>query len=151
MLADAISDITGIADQYGDELLGTRAVALFDSNIESEALDILGRCSREVSCETDDEATGGLTRKLHLFNGPLINRRISDPRGRLAKFIAAEHAPDEIVDEFYRGALGRRPLPREREFWSKHIAAAIGPRQQQDVLEDFVWSLLTCREFVTNH
>ena len=151
VLADAISDITGIADQYGDQPLGTRAVALFDSNASSESLDILGRCSRAESCETGEEATGGLTRKLHLFNGPLINRRISDPHGRLAKLIAAGQTPDAIVDEFYRRALCRHPLRREKEYWSKHLAVANDPEPQQEVLEDFVWSLLTCREFVTNH
>jgi hypothetical protein len=151
VLADAISDITGIADRYGNQPLGTRAVTLFDSRISSQALDILGRCSREESCETDNEATGGLTRQLHLFNGPLLNRRISDPQGRLAKLIASGKTPDEIVAAFYLSALGRRPLPQEQEFWSKQFAPATDPRQRQDVLEDFAWSLLNCREFVTNH
>jgi len=151
VLADAISDITGIADQYGNQPLGTRAVTLFDSRISSLALDILGRCSREESCETGNEATGGLTRQLHLFNGPLLNLRISDPEGRLAKLIASGEKPVEIVDAFYLSALGRRPLQQEQEFWSKQFASATDPRQQQEVLEDFVWSLLNCREFVTNH
>lgn len=151
VLADAISDVTGIADQYGDQPPGTRAVTLFDSRISSQALDILGRCSREESCEAGNETAGGMTRKLHLFNGPLLNRRISDPQGRLAKLIASGKTSDEIVDEFYRRALGRRPMQKEQEFWSRHLAPAISPRQQQDVLEDFAWSLLTCREFVTNH
>jgi len=151
VLADAISDITGIADQYGNQPLGTRAVTLFDSRISSLTLDILGRCSREESCETGNETTGGLTRKLHLFNGPLLNRRISNPQGRLAKLMASGKTPEEIVDEFYLSALGRRPLQKEQEFWRKQFAPATDPRQRQDVLEDFAWSLLTCREFVTNH
>ena len=86
-----------------------------------------------------------------MFNGPLLNHRNSDSQSRLAKLIAAGQTPDEIIDEFYRRALGRRPLKKERKFWSKQVALAINPRQRQDVLEDFVWSLLTCREFVTNH
>ena len=151
VMADAISDITGIADRYGDQPLGTRAVTLFDSNIKSDTLDILGRCSRKESCETTDESTGGLTRMLHLFNGPLINRRVSNPQGRLAKLIKTGKTPVEIIDEFYGRALSRRPSMQERKFWSKQVALADGPRQQQDILEDFVWSLLTCREFVTNH
>ena len=151
VLADAISDITGIADQYGNQPLGTRAVTLFDSRISSQTLDILGRCSREESCETGNEATGGLTRKLHLFNGPLLNNRISDPQGRLAKLIASGKTPEEIVDVFYLCALGRHPLRKEQEFWSKQFASATDPRQQREILEDFTWSLLTCHEFVTNH
>lgn len=151
VLADAISDVTGISERYGDQPLGTRAVTLFDSNIKSNTLDVLGRCSRTESCETPDQSTGGLTRKLHLLNGPLLNRRISDPQGRLAKRIASGKTPVEVVEEFYQRALGRHPSQQEQEFWKMQLASTKSAKQQQDVLEDFVWSLLTCREFVTNH
>jgi hypothetical protein len=151
VLADAISDVTGISDQYGNQPLGTRAVSLFDPKIDSEALDILGRCSRVDSCETVGGTVGGLSVKLHLFNGPLLNRKVFDPRGRLALLVAAGKSPDEIVDEFYRRALGRLPAARERDFWTRQTDEATNPVQRQEVLEDFLWSLLTCREFVTNH
>jgi hypothetical protein len=151
VLADAISDVTGISDRYGDQPLGTRAVTLFDSNIKSNTLDVLGRCSRAESCETPDQSTGGLTRKLHLLNGPLLNRRISDSKGRLAKLIASGRTSVEIIEEFYGRSLSRRPSLKEREFWAKQLAATKSTKQEQEVLEDFVWSLLTCREFVTNH
>jgi hypothetical protein len=151
VLADAISDITGIADQYGDETPGTRAVALFDSNIKSDALDILGRCGRDESCEATDLAAGGLARKLHMFNGELINSRNSGADSRLAGLIAAGRKPEEIVNEFYRLALSRTPDATERTYWNKQVATATDAAQQQDILEDFVWSLLTCHEFGTNH
>ncbi len=151
VLADAISDLTGVAEQYGDQPLGARAVALFDPKIESESLDILGRCARVESCETADATAGGLTRKLHLFNGPLLNRRIADSAGRLAKLLAEGRTPEEIVNAFYRLALSRPPTSPEREFWSGQFANAGGKQQQQEFLEDFLWSLLTCRAFVTNH
>ena len=151
VLADAISDVLGVPEQYGDQPIGTRAVALFDSNIESHSLDILGRCSREDSCETAAAPTGGLPQKLHMFNGQLINSRMSDTGGRLAKLVAAGQTPDEIVDQFYQRVLGRHPSTQEQEFWDRQLGAATNRRQQQELLEDFVWSLLTCREFVTNH
>ena len=151
VLADAISDIVGVADRYGDQPIGTRAVALFDSNIKSEALDILGRCSREESCETVTTSVGGLPRKLHMFNGPLLNQRIGDPEGRLAKLIEQAGEPEEIVDEFYRRALCRRPTEQEREYWNQQFVTAANTQEKQELLEDFVWSLLTCREATTNH
>ena len=151
VLADAISDVLDVPDQYGDQPRGTRAVTLVDPKIESETLDVLGRCSREQSCEVPAETTGGLPRKLHLLNGPLLNRRIVDPQGRLAQCIAAEKTPIEIIDEFYLHALGRHPSPKEGEYWSGQVDADVGSKQQRAWLEDFVWSLLTCREFVTNH
>jgi len=147
VLADAITDVLGIAERYGDHPVGTRAVSLFDSNIESETLDVLGRCSREDSCEGTSE-TGGLARMLHLLNGPLLNRRIADSDGRLAKLIAAGETSSEIVEEFYALALCRPPREEERAYWNAQIE---GAESKREVLEDFVWSLLTSREFVSCH
>ena len=149
VLADAISDVTGLPETYGDEPEGTRAVTLFDPKIPSQSLDILGRCSREDSCETASETVGGLARKLHLLNGPLLNRRIADNDGRLAKLLRKQMAPAEIVDDFYLRALGRGPSQIEREFWQRQLANSAG--ETKKVLEDFLWALLTCREFATNH
>jgi hypothetical protein len=151
VLADAISDVLRVPDQYGDEPLGTRAVALFDSKIPSESLDILGRCSREDSCESSSASTGGLPRKLHLLNGPLLNRRIVNPSGRMAKLIVAEQPPMAIIEEFYTVALGRNPSAREQDFWEGQVKQNAGSGEQRELLEDFVWSLLTCAEFVNNH
>jgi len=151
VLADAMSDVLGIAETYGDQPVGTRAIALFDSKISSPSLDILGRCSREESCEVSDLSTGGLTRKLHLFNGPLLNARISQSQGHLAQLIGAKKSPTKIIDELYLRALSRSPWPKEREFWHRQLASAKDLQQQNEILEDFLWSLLTCREFATNH
>ncbi|MGD9855645.1 MAG: DUF1549 and DUF1553 domain-containing protein, partial [Planctomycetaceae bacterium] len=149
VLADAISDVVGIPDQYGEQPLGTRAVVLFDPKIPSEALDILGRCAREDTCETSSAPSGGLPQKLHLFNGSLINRRLGEADGRLAKLVAEGKPAAEIVNEFYIRSLGRHPAPNEQDFWTSQLAQADG--NPQEILEDFVWSLLSCQEFVNNH
>ena len=151
VLADAISDVLGISDTYGDEPEGTRAVSLFNPNTESEALDILGRCGRETSCESATEVTDGLQRKLHLFNGDLLNARIGVPDSRLDKLMSAGKSPMEILDEFYLAALSRHPTEAEQQFWEQHIDVSASANSQRAVLEDMVWSLLTCNEFVTNH
>ena len=151
VLADAISDVLGIPDTYGNEPEGTRAVSLFNPNTESEALDILGRCGRETSCESATEGTDGLQRKLHLFNGDLLNARIGVPGSRLDKLISEEKSPMEILDEFYLAALSRHLTETEQQFWEQHIDISASANSQRAVLEDMVWSLLTCNEFVTNH
>ncbi len=149
VLADAISDVIGTPDQYGNQPHGTRAVALFDSKISSDTLDILGRCSRDESCETATSAIGGLPRKLHMFNGPLINRRLSGAEGRLTKLIASGKTSAEMVVDLYLCALGRQPALEERRFWIEQFSVSNGTQRQ--IAEDFMWSLLSCREFVTNH
>ncbi len=151
VLADAISDVLGIPDTYGNESDGTRAVSLFNPNTESEALDILGRCGRETSCESTTEATDGLQRKLHLFNGDLLNARIGVSGSRLDKLMSEGKSPMEILDEFYLAALSRHPTDKEQQFWKQHIDVSTSTNSQRAILEDMVWSLLTCNEFVNNN
>jgi hypothetical protein len=149
VLADAIADITGVADQYGNEPLGTRAVALFNPATPAESLDVLGRCSRTEPCE-GNPVGGGLPAMLHQINGPLVNRKIAAEAGVLHKLLASGQATEKIVADFYLRALTRPPTEAEHTFWKQQLSAA----EEQDRtarLEDFVWSLLTSREFMTNH
>lgn len=149
VLADAIADVTGVFEEYAGHPSGTRAVSLIDPRIKSETLAILGQCSRETSCESNSESAGGLTRKLHLLNGPLLNRRITAPEGRLAKLIDAGKPADEIVHQFYRLALCRPPSSAEQAFWQEQFQTNSG--REKAILEDFLWGILTCNEFATNH
>ena len=151
VLADAISDVLGVADKYGEAPRGTRAVTLVDPTTSSRSLDILGRCGRDESCESSTATAGGLPQKLHLFNGPLINARIRVPGSRLSKLLAANKSPTEIVSEFYMVALSRHPNEREARHWKKQLDAITTADGKREFLEDFVWGLLCCREFVTNH
>lgn len=151
VLADAISDVLGVAGQYGDELPGTRAVELPDGSIESDALDILGRCNRSSSCDGAPAPAGPLAQKLHLFNGELLNSRIAAPGGRLDRLVRSGKTPLEIVGEFYQVALNRPPNQQEMEYLSRLLDERRSALEQREVLEDFVWSIVTCREFVTNH
>ena len=151
VLADAISDVTGVWDRYENQPPGTRAVSLFSPTIPSDALDILGRCDRSVSCETSaDETAGGLSTTLHLINGPLVNRKITSPEGRLRKLIDAGRSNDEIVAEFYLRALGRRPTEGEAAHWRETLSRDDERSSRRQALEDFLWGLLNCREFVGN-
>ena len=149
VLADVIADVTGVSDLYGAEPAGTRAVELPDSKISSIGLDLLGRCSREEPCDSD--LTGrGLAAQLHLLNGPLLNRKVASAAGRLAASIAAKKPTDTVVEEFYLRALCRLPRQEELTFWGAQLGPAESAERKQR-LEDFLWSLLNCQEFQTNH
>ena len=153
VLSDALVDVTGVPHSYGDFPLGTREVTLFDSMMPSAELDILGRCSREESCETSAtaRAAGGLTRKLHLLNGALVNSKIRSQESRLAKLLAADVAFDQIVNKLYLSCFSRYPSDKERAYWQQQSKGARSDQQRQELLEDLFWSLLSCREFTTNH
>src|SRR6185436_5678740 len=76
VFADAVAQVTGVPDQFPDYAAGTRAVQLIGSQTPSHALDVLGRCTRERSCETAGRAGGGLAQALHLINGSTINDKL---------------------------------------------------------------------------
>ncbi|QDT12944.1 DUF1553 domain-containing protein [Planctomycetes bacterium K23_9] len=150
VLADVISDTLGVPDQYGDQAKGTRAISLIDPKTPSRSLDVLGRCGREMSCETIS-TTGALPQKLHLFNGDFLNARIAAPNGRLRRWIDAGKTPWQIVDGFYQVALGRRPTAKEEMHWNSLLSQLTTTKERSAFLEDFVWGILVCEEFATNH
>ncbi|OAI53469.1 hypothetical protein AYO47_00905 [Planctomyces sp. SCGC AG-212-M04] len=150
ILADAIAEVTGVADEFAGQPAGTRAVTLIDPLAPAPSLDVLGRCTRAAGCEEGSTAGGGLPAQLHLLNGDLINRKLTDDGGRLHRLIAAGRPDEDIVREFYVRALGRRPSNEELMKWQKRLATEdSGERTRR--LEDFVWSLLNSREFRENH
>jgi hypothetical protein len=150
VLADALADVTGVADEFVGQAAGTRAVKLVDPLAPAPALDILGRCSRAVGCDEIGTAGGGLPARLHLLNGELVNRKLVDDQGRLHRLISAGRTNEQIVVEFYGRALSRRPTADELAHWRPRLAAE-DPADRTERLEDFLWGLLSSREFVENH
>jgi hypothetical protein len=148
VLADAIADVTAVSDRYGDNPLGTRAIGLFDVTTPSRSLDVLGRCTRTVSCD-GPSAAGGLPAKLHLVNGEVINRKVVSADGRLHALLAAGKTDAAIVAEVYRRAYGRNPTQTEAGTWAKRFAN-MANADRTDALEDFLWAVLNSGEFAQN-
>ncbi len=150
VLADAISDVLDVAEPFGDLPLGTRAVTLASPKTPSQTLDILGRCGRDTTCDVANEPAGGLKQMLHLLNGELLNGRINNPQGRLVALSRLHRNPMHTIESFYVSSLNRSPTASEATHWKTQIDR-VGEAGQDALLEDFVWALLTCEEFVTNH
>ncbi|MDA7979191.1 MAG: DUF1549 and DUF1553 domain-containing protein [Pirellulales bacterium] len=151
VLADAVSDVTGVWTGYGQHKAGVRAVTILDGAIAAPQLDVLGRCQRAEACETIDVAAQrGLASKLHFLNGDWINKRLIAPDGRLQQLIAKDATTESIVRSIYRHAFSRDPSSAEQEYWQKTIKAA-GPAERQAVLQDFAWSILNSRAFTHNY
>jgi hypothetical protein len=150
VLADAIADVTGVPSQYAGHSPGTRAVTLVDPLSPAPSLDILGRCSRAGGCEDDGVQQGGLAAQLHLINGELINRQITDANGRLQQHIRNGKTDAEIVTEFYLRALCRRPTAEELSSWRERLKTDDSAERMKR-LEDFAWSLLNSNLLKENH
>jgi hypothetical protein len=145
VLADAVAQASGVADEYAGYPAGTRAVQLIDARTPSEALDVLGRCTRDLNCATQGGG-GGISQALHLMNGSSINSKL---RGGLVDQIIRDKLGDrQIVEEVFLRTLCRAPGERERAFCEKALSEAAGKRE---AIEDLLWTLLNSREFVYNH
>jgi len=146
VLADAIAQATGVSDAFPGYPAGTRAVQLVDARTPSYALDVLGRCTRDASCAERDRR-GGTSQALHLINGPTINGKVR--QGVVDQLVNDRGRTDaEIVEEFYLRTLCRPPSAAEAAYCVGSLNQA-GERRQ--AVEDLMWALLNCREFVFNH
>jgi len=145
VLVDAISQVTGVAEQFDSAPKMTRATQLIGPQTPSYALDVLGRCNRERACEPTGSG-GGLAQALHLINGSTINGKLAG--GALSTMLKAGKSSAEIINEFYLRALCRRPDRGEQEFWEQTFESI---SNREEAAEDFVWTLLNSREFSYNH
>jgi hypothetical protein len=147
VLADAIAQATGVADAFPDYPPGTRAVQLIDARTPSEALDVLGRCTRDLSCETQSRGGGGISQALHLMNGLTINPKL---RGGLVDQVIREKLSDrQAIEELFLRTLCRVPSGQELTFCERSLSDAAAAKRE--AIEDLLWTLLNSREFVYNH
>lgn len=150
VLADAIADVTDVPLQIESGPSGTRAIQLLDPLLSSTSLDALGRCNRGAGCSSPPPANPSMATQLHLINGPLINRALIEPRGRLHTMLKAGSSDGEIIEEFYLRALGCPPTEQELAEWIDRVTAT-DPSERIRRLEDFLWSLLNSQQFRQNH
>ena len=163
VLSDAIADITGVRDKYSELSLNdgsteavslytntTRAVQLYDSKVKNYFLKTFGRNEREITCECERSNQPSLVQVLHLSNGSTINDKLAAKDGRLAKILAKEPQPEELIRDAWMLCLSRPPSSGELEQFKALLHDASAEEQRQ-VAEDLYWALLTSREFLFQH
>jgi hypothetical protein len=167
VILDAYSDITGVPTPFtkiqsaaGDDAQptqlyppGTRAIQLPDSLLLSRFLDAFGRAERLATCSCERSTDASVGQALHLNNGQTLNEKLRDPQSLLGKWIADGWTDAEIVDRLFLRALCRQPTPSERAKFVAILAEAAknGASSRREAIEDFVWAVLTGREFLFNH
>jgi hypothetical protein len=85
---------------------------------------------------------------LHLVNGEVLNRKLTDPAGRAAKLAASKLTDEQVAAELYLAMLSRVPSKDEVGKVSEIIARAPNRREG---MEDLLWALCNSREFLFNH
>jgi hypothetical protein len=148
VLLDAIDDACGTQERFAGVPLGTRAIELPDSNFNSYFLDTLGRPLRTIACECERTSQPNLAQVLHIANGDLIQKKLSDNNGRIAA-LAKEDVPlEEAIATLYQVTFSRTPTSAERD---NAVTIVEGADNRRQGLEDLTWAMLNSREFLFNH
>jgi hypothetical protein len=167
VILDAYSDVTGVPTPFdkinsaaGDSTTpigtyppGTRATQVPDSLATSRFLDAFGRAERVQTCSCERTSDASVTQALHLNNGYTLNDKLRDKNSVVGKWIAAGLKDEEIVDRVFLLALARKPTAAEKKKFLDILADAAkdGAQSRREGIEDFVWAVLTGREFLFNH
>jgi Protein of unknown function (DUF1553)/Protein of unknown function (DUF1549)/Bacterial Ig-like domain (group 2) len=166
VILDAYSDITGVPTPFdklnsaaGDSTSpttsfprGTRAVQVPDSLVTSRFLDAFGRPERVQTCACERTADASVAQALHLNNGQTLNDKLRDKNSVVSKWLEEKLTDAQIVDRVFLSALSRKPTADEAKKFLAILsdAAKDGPAARREALEDFVWAVLTGREFLFN-
>lgn len=148
VLLDGIDDAAGTQERFTGVPLGTRAIELPDSNFPSYFLDTTGRPKRVITCECERTSTPNLAAVLHLVNGDVIQRKLTDKNNRIAGFIKNKTPLEDAVRELYLVTFSRPPSDAEVADAVSHVETAESPQQGY---EDILWALINSREFLFNH
>ena len=94
-----------------------------------------------------------MAQALHLNNGYTLNDKLRDKDSAVGKWVAAGMTDEQIVERVFLLALARKPTPAEKKKFLEILAEAAkaGAQSRREGIEDFVWAVLTGREFLFNH
>jgi hypothetical protein len=157
VLLDAVVDVTGVPETFstavtdgsavGQAPAGTRAVQLRDPDtFFSRFLELYGRSNRGAIPERNTKPNLG--QALHVLAGATYVARLSAPNSRLARLLQSGAPDEKIFEDFYLAALARLPAADEVQEL-KSVLAQRGDREAG--LREFVWALISSREFAENH
>jgi hypothetical protein len=147
VLLDAISQSTGVPEEFNGWPKGYRAIQIWDNHMPSYFFRIFGRPVRATVCECERSNEPSIAQALHLLNAPEIFEKISHRDGRVRRLATSEMSPTELIDELYLSTLTRLPTIAEKEL----MRSAFSDTDRRAAAEDVLWALLNSKEFVFNH
>jgi hypothetical protein len=147
-LLDAISQVTGVPEEFPGYPAGTRASQLAGTKARTPFLKVFGRPDRNLNCECEREKDPNLFQALALISGRNIQGKLASDGGRIAKLAASGEPDEKVLEELYLSALARPPSAREKTELLAHIGKAPNRRQ---ALEDLGWALINSKEFLFRH
>jgi hypothetical protein len=148
VLLDAISQSTGVPDEFPGYPVGLRAGQLPDPTLKSYFLTLFGRSERVTACACERNGEVTMPQLLHLINGEPMVRKVRAEDGRLGRLLKAGKSSQEIITELFLATLGHLPSEKQQQAVQKALA---GASSKDEVYRDLFWALLNAKEFSFNH
>jgi len=149
VLLDAISQVTGVAEQFNGWPDGYRAIEIWDNRMPNYFFRIFGKPQRVSVCECERGNDPSIVQALHLMNSAETMAKISHREGQATKLANSDLSDDKIIEELYLAALAR--FPRDEELALMRTAFNAPGTTRRTAVEDIMWTLLNTREFIFNH
>ena len=149
-LMDAISDVTGVADQFSGLPPGTRATQLPSPDFGKSFLQVFGRPKRKTVCQCERSDDVNLSQALQLANGSFLNDKVMDSNCRFRVMLKGGKSQADIVRYVYLAAYSRPPTDKELQTFADY-AADSEERTEAEAYEDLFWSILNTHEFLFQH
>ncbi len=149
VLLDAVSDLTGVRDDFAGMAKGSRASQTWNVKLGSDFLDAFGRpnASQECPCERDRKSS--IVQALHLMNSTSLMDKTSADNSRIRALVSRDIPEPRLVQQLYLSTYNRTPSAQELKIALRYYAQPGATRQT--ATEDILWSLLNSAEFVFNH
>lgn len=146
VLLDAVTEVTGIEQEFNAMPAGSSAKQLWTHRSDSLFLDTFGRPdpNQNPPCERTTDST--VVQSLHLMNSEKLYRDIGHETGKARALAKSEKTPAEISVELYKLVFGRQPSVDETSLVTELLSADGVIRQQ--VIEDLMWAMVNSAEFV---
>ena len=148
-LLDAIGQVTEVPTKFRGIPLGQSAVQVVEPDGGNRFLDLFGRPDRDSVCTCERREEPTLNQVLHLINGETIEAKVRSSKSRLARLLAAEVAPEAVLEELFLAAYARAPRPDEQQRILTAIAAA--GEDAGGAWEDVLWAIFNSSEFLFQH
>ncbi len=149
VLLDAVTDVTGVQDEFTGCPPGTRAIQTWSYKVKSQFMDAFGRPNSSSDCPCERDSRTSVVQSLHMMNSRALQSKLSHSEGFVRKLADSNRPPEDIVKELYLTAFSRWPTADELK---KATAAYVGPEMtRRTATEDVLWALLNSAEFVFNH
>lgn len=147
VLLDAISESTGVPEEFNGWPIGYRAIQVWDNHMPSYFFRIFGRPVRATVCECERSDEPSISQALHLLNAPELFEKISHRHGRARRLSGSDLSPIEVIDDLYLSTLSRLPSDAERDL----MLSAFSDLDRRAAAEDVLWTLMNSKEFLFNH